>query len=185
MTVRAQPALVVIVGPIAAGKSTLAVELGRRLRARGESVAVVGLDSVAQMVLPTMEWAWVHDVHGQLVRAWLATPVRTVVAEGPSTPAELDQLMRCVPGDVAVLTVVLTTPYETALARAAHDPGRGLSKDPAFLRADHDRFETGRPQLACDLALDTADASPRALAERVAHALDGRRGTGPTAGCSD
>ncbi len=114
MRARPRPALIVIVGPIAAGKSTLAAQVGQRLRERGESVAVVGLDSVAQMALPTLDWAWAHEVHGHLVRAWLATPVRTVIAEGPSTAAELDQLMRCVPGDVGALTVILMTRYEIA-----------------------------------------------------------------------
>ncbi len=174
---RAQPVLVVIVGPIAAGKSTLAAEVGRRLRERGESVAVVGLDSVAEMALRAVDWTWTHEVHAALVRAWLATPVRTVVAEGPGTASELDQLMRCVPEDVGVLTVVLSTRYEVALRRALKDPDRGLSKDPEFLRRDHDRFESSRPDLACDLALNSADASPATLAERVIVSLDGRRGS--------
>ncbi len=174
---RAQPVLVVIVGPIAAGKSTLAAEVGRRLRERGESVAVVGLDSVAEMALRAVDWTWTHEVHAALVRAWLATPVRTVVAEGPSTASELDQLMRYVPGDVGVLTVVLSTRYEVALRRALEDPDRGLSKNPEFLRRDHDRFESSRPDLACDLALNSADASPATLAERVIVTLDGRRGS--------
>jgi hypothetical protein len=172
---RPQPALIVIVGPIAAGKSTLAADVGQRLRKRGESVAVVGLDSVAEMALPTLDWEWAHEVHGQLVRAWLATPVHTVIAEGPSTTAEVAQLMRSVPGDVGVLSVVLTTHYEIALQRALQDPDRGLSKDPDFLRRDHDRFETGRPDIACDLALDSAEATPAVLAERVIVTLDSRR----------
>ncbi len=179
MSASARPVLIVIVGPIAVGKSTLATHVGQRLRARGESVAVVGLDSVAEMALPTLDWAWAHEVHAHLVRAWLATPVRTVIAEGPSTAAELDELMRCLPGDVDALTVVLTTRYEVALRRALHDRGRGVSKDPAFLREDHDRFETGRPHLACDLALDSADATPSTLAGHVTHALDRRRASRP------
>jgi hypothetical protein len=174
---RAEPVLIVIVGPIAAGKSTLAAEVAQRLRQRGEPVAVVGLDSVAEMALRAVDWAWAHEVHAALVRAWLATPVRTVVAEGPGTASELDQLMRYVPGDVAVLTVVLSTRYEVALRRALQDPDRGLSKDPEFLRRDHDRFESSRSDLAYDLALNSADASPATLAERVIVTLDGRRGS--------
>jgi adenylylsulfate kinase-like enzyme len=172
---RPQPALVVIVGPIAAGKSTLAAAVAQRLRARGEAVAVVGLDSVAEMALPTLDWEWAHEVHGQLVRAWLATPVRTVVAEGPSTAAEVDRLMRCLPRDVEVLTVVLTTRYEVALRRAQQDPDREISKDPEFLRGDHDRFESSRPHLTCDLLVDSSEPTPSTLAERVTQALDGRR----------
>jgi len=165
----------VIVGPIAAGKSTLAAAVAQRLRERGEAVAVVGLDSVAEMALPTLDWESAHEVHGHLVRAWLATPVGTVIAEGPSTAAELDQLMRYVPRDVEVLTVVLTTRYEVALRRAQQDPDRGISKDPDFLRGDHDRFDSSRPHLMCDLIVDSSDAPPSTLAEHVTHALDGRR----------
>lgn len=135
----------------------------------------MGLDSVAEMALPTLDWAWAHEVHGQLVRAWLAAPVCTVIAEGPSTPAELDQLMRWVPNDVGVLTVVLRTPYATALERAVQDVDRGISKDPDFLRGDHDRFEAVRPDLSCDLTLDGAEATPTTLAKRVIHTLDSRR----------
>ena len=165
-----------IVGPIAAGKSTLAAEVGRLLRARGDAVAVVGLDEVADMTLRSVDWTWAHQVLGQLVRAWLATPVRTVVAEGPATPDELDLLVRSVPTDAGVLTVVLSAPYETALSRAAREPGRGLSRDPDFLRRAHDRFESGRAGLACDLALDSAQERPAALAQRVVVTLD-RLGT--------
>lgn len=165
------PALVVVVGPIAAGKSTLAAEVGRRLRARGESVAVVGLDSVAEMALPGLDWDWAHEVHGQLVRAWLTTPVDTVVAEGPSTREELDRLLQSVPGDVEVLTVVLATPYAVAVERAQRDPARGLSKDPEFLRRDRVRFEGSRPELEADLVLDGGSESASVLAERVVGAL--------------
>ncbi len=175
MTAPARPRLVVVVGPIAAGKSTLAAEVGRRLRERGESVAVVGLDSVAEMAQPTLDWDWAHEVHAHVVGAWLATSVRTVIAEGPSTPAELDLLMRCVPGDVAVLTAVLVTRFAVALERALQDPGRGLSRDPDFLREDHDRFERGRRHLTCDLTLDGAVAAPPVLAQHVVDALDGQR----------
>jgi hypothetical protein len=51
------------------------------------------------MALPTLDWSWAHEVHGHLVGAWLATEVQTVVAEGPSTPGELAQLMRCLSSD--------------------------------------------------------------------------------------
>jgi len=167
--------LVVVVGAIASGKSTLAAEVARQLGRRGESVALVGLDSVAEMALPTVDWDWVHEVHGQLVRAWLATPVSTVLAEGPSTPSELEQLLRCVGHDVDVLTVVLVTPYDVALRRALTDPGRGVSRDPDFLEADHRRFAEGLAALRGDVVLDGAEAPAAALAERVVAALDGRR----------
>jgi hypothetical protein len=106
---------------------------------------------------------------------FLATAVRTVVAEGPSTRAELDLLMGFVASDVGVLTVVLATRYEVALRRAQQDPDRVLSRDPDFLKRDHDQFERGLSDIACDLALDGAEATPTTLAERVIVTLDGRR----------
>jgi hypothetical protein len=175
VSARTQPRLVVVVGPIAAGKSTLAAEVAQRLRGRGESVVVAGLDEVAEMALPTLDdWAWAHEVHGRLVGAWLATPVQRVVAEGPATPAELERLMRSVPADVGVVTVVLVTSYATALSRAAGDPGRGLSKDPDFLGRQHARFQRGLPHLVADLVLDSTDESAATLAGRVVVALDER-----------
>ena len=54
--------LVVVNGPIAAGKSTFSSALAHRLRAEGRSVAVVGLDEVFFMIrsLPdaTLDETW-------------------------------------------------------------------------------------------------------------------------------
>jgi energy-coupling factor transporter ATP-binding protein EcfA2 len=75
--------LVLIAGPIASGKSTLADTLAGKLRSGGRAVVVVGLDTVAEMALPTLpDWTWAHEVHGQLVGAWLEKPIHTVIAEG-------------------------------------------------------------------------------------------------------
>lgn len=167
-----QHRLLVIVGPIASGKSTLASQVADLLRSAGEAVAVVGLDTVAEMALPTLgDWAWAHEVHGRVVGAWLATPIPTVIAEGPETPAEADQLMRHVPHDVSVLTVLLVTRYETALKRAIADSGRGVSKDPAFLAKMYQRFENQLHDIAYDLRLDSGESSPDELAEHVIRAL--------------
>lgn len=85
-----QTRLVMISGPIASGKSTLAAELARLLRNAGLSVALTDLDTVAEMALPTLpDWAWAHDIHAQLVGAWLATGIDVVVDEGTSRPNEV------------------------------------------------------------------------------------------------
>jgi adenylylsulfate kinase-like enzyme len=44
------PELIVIVGPIASGKSTVAYELGSRFRAADRSVAVLDLDDVVETI---------------------------------------------------------------------------------------------------------------------------------------
>lgn len=166
--------LVLIIGPIASGKTTLANDLAAGLRSLGEAVAVIGLDTVAEMALPTLDdWTWAHEIHGQLVGAWLGTPIPTVIAEGPETPAEIAQIMRYVDRDTRVLKVLVTTEYETALARAGADPTRGLSKDPRFLRQMYDRFEMAQPEIRYDLRFDTG-ATPtseivRHLITKLAH----------------
>jgi energy-coupling factor transporter ATP-binding protein EcfA2 len=160
--------LVLIIGPIASGKSTLAATLADKLRSSGEPVAVVGLDTVAEMALPTLaDWTWAHEVHGQLVGAWLEKPIATVIAEGPGTPEEIDLIMRHVGSDVRVMKVLITTGYETALARAAADPSRGLSKDPEFLRRMHRRFEETRPDIPYDVQFNTEELSSDDIAQQV------------------
>ncbi len=164
--------MVVVIGPIASGKSTLASELAGLLRAAGEAVAVVGLDTVAEMALPTLDdWAWAHDIHGQIVAAWLATPTTTVIAEGLETPTEVNQLMSHVPSDVSVLSVLLIARYETARQRTSADPSRGISRDPDFLATMYQRFNNELPGLTYDLQLHSEDASPGALAARVVAAI--------------
>jgi energy-coupling factor transporter ATP-binding protein EcfA2 len=164
--------LVLIIGPIASGKSTLADTVAGKLRSRGEAVTVVGLDTVAEMALPTLaNWSWAHEVHGQLVGAWLEKPIPTVIAEGPETPEEIEQIMRHVGSDVSVRKVLITTSYETALARAIQDPTRGLSKDPVFLRRMYQRFELTRPDIAHDIQFDTNELSSDDIAEQVIEGL--------------
>lgn len=166
--------LVLVVGPIASGKSTLATRVARRLRADGETVAVVPLDTVAEMALPSLpDWSWAHAAHGRLVGAWLDTPITTVIAEGLETPDEIALLLEQVPDGVAPFTVLLTTSYEGALVRAQADPTRNLSRDPEFLARMHARFARTRDEIAHDLLLDTESASADALAERVVTALRG------------
>jgi energy-coupling factor transporter ATP-binding protein EcfA2 len=165
--------LVVVSGPIASGKSTLAAELARLLRSAGESVAVVGLDTVAEMALPTLDdWAWAREIYGQVVRAWLKTPISTVIAEGTAIPSEVGELLGHVPRDVRVVTVLLVTRYETALSRVRADPTRGRSRDPEFLDRMYRRFNDGLTGMAADLSFTSDESSAGALAAKVAAALD-------------
>jgi adenylylsulfate kinase-like enzyme len=48
--IRSVPKLVILTGPIAAGKNTVANALARRLTDRGGTVVVVDIDDVAAMV---------------------------------------------------------------------------------------------------------------------------------------
>jgi hypothetical protein len=138
----------------------------------GEAVAVVGLDTIAEMALPTLDdWTWAHEIHGQVVGAWLATPIPTVIAEGTGTQAEVEQVLRHVPSDVQVFRVLLVTRYETALRRATADPTRGISKDPDFLGRMYVRFNDELPGMAYDLRLDSEESSTGVLAAQVVATL--------------
>lgn len=162
------PRLVMISGPIASGKSTLAGDLVRLLRLEGFSVALADLDTVAEMALPTLpSWDWAHGVHAQLVGAWLRTGVDIVVDEGTSNPAEVQQVLDQAPEGTDVFHVVLTADLDASLARARADSGRGISQDPAFLRGDHEAYSRHLPQLPSSLRLHVEGQEPAALAREV------------------
>lgn len=144
-----------ITGPIAAGKSTLASAVVDRLREQGRTVALVDLDTVAEMALPTLpDWEWAHEIHADLVGAWTARPLDVVVDEGSSTPGEVAQILAAVPGGVPVLRVLLVADVDRSWERAQGDPTRGLSKDRDFLGRTYDTYARVLPELSHDLLLD-------------------------------
>lgn len=170
---RPRTRLVMISGPIATGKSTVTAELTILLGSAGLSVALTDLDTVAEMALPTLpDWDWAHRIHAHLVGAWLATSIDVVVDEGTSSPTEVQQVLGQVPTGTDVLHVVLTADFDASLARAQADPGRGLSKDPDFLGADHDAYTRCLPKLPCSLRLHVEGKKPTALARQVFDAVN-------------
>lgn len=164
--------LIVISGPIASGKSTLAAAMAAEVRRRGLTVAVTALDAVAEMALPSLpDWAWAHTVHGHLVRAWLTTEVDLVIDEGTCSADEVRQILEEVDAGTLVQHVVLTADFARSLDRAQRDAGRGISKDPDFLRADHERYAAELPHLPCDVRVHVEDRSPLVLAVEVLDSL--------------
>ncbi|GAA2024389.1 zeta toxin family protein [Pseudokineococcus marinus] len=171
----AAPLLVVLAGPQASGKSALASALGAELRRRGERVAVVELDAIAAMALPTLPgWDEAHAVFEAVVALWARTDLTCVVAEGSGTAPEVARLVRVAPPGTAVLTVAVTTDLPTAHARAQEDPTRGVSKDLAFLRGVYDRWPRERSAMAPDLVVDTTAADVADGVARVVDALAAR-----------
>ncbi|MEQ4304761.1 AAA family ATPase [Plantactinospora sp. B6F1] len=177
------PQLLVLTGPIAAGKNTVADRLTRRLTGDGRTVVIVDVDEVAAMVGPPGAgraglWFAAHEAHGALVGQWMRSDVEYVVAVGPfHTDVERAALTRTLPDDAAVLWVVIDAPVSVTFARAQADPGRVLSREPGFHHRAHQRFREQLPTIPADLTFD----SEKLDAERIATGIAERLGLAGTA----
>jgi len=171
--------LVVLTGPIAAGKNTVADRLAERLTP-GRTVVVADVDDVAAMVGPPGAaeaglWFAAHEAHGALVGGWMRSAVDCVVAVGPIYSAEEQAAMtRTLPADAPVLWVVIDAAVSVTLARAQADPGRGRSRDPDFHHAAHRRFRRLLPLIPADRTFDSAKLAADQIAAEIADALDAR-----------
>src|SRR5919202_6095781 len=169
--------LLVITGPIAAGKNTVASLIADALAVRGRSAVLVDVDDVAAMVAGPGAaaaglWFAAHQAHGALVGAWLQTPVDHVIAVGPIyTPREQAALLEPLPEASAVHWVVIDAPVAVTLARAQSDPGRGLSRDPEFHDHAHQRFRRLLPQIPAAQTFNSAQMSAEQIAGAVLDAI--------------
>jgi hypothetical protein len=172
------PHLVILTGPIAAGKNTVADRLTERLTGHGRTVAVADVDDIAAMVGPPGAgpagmWPVAHEAHGALVGQWMRSSLDYVVVVGPfHTAEEQAALTGWLPDDAAMLWVVIDCPVSVTFARAQADPSRGLSREPGFHHRAHQRFRRLLPGIPADLTFDSeqwdADQIAAAIAETLA-----------------
>lgn len=145
--------LVVVVGPIASGKSTTANALADRLAGPDRLVVAVDLDDVVFAQRAPLDehgetWARGRRVHAALVGAWFAEGVDVVVAHGPlQHDPGLATLLAAVPAGTDVVRVLLQVSFEAAVTRVLADPTRVFSRDLDFLRECHDRFAVLHPDV--------------------------------------
>lgn len=169
--------LVVITGPIAAGKNTVASLIADRLTARGRSAVLVDVDDVAAMVTggaaaAARLWSAVHEAHGALVGAWMKTAADVVIAVGPIyAPGEQAALLEPLPDASAVHWVVIDATVNVTLARAQGDPRRGLSREPKFHRDAHQRFRQLLPKIPAAQTFDSERMSAEQIASAVLDAI--------------
>jgi len=136
--------LVVVTGPIAAGKSTVAAAVGVRMQDAGLSAAVVDLDEIvaslrASQAHQQQSWDQARRAHAALVGGWLRSGVDVVVADGPfHDPDEIATLLSHVPPYTVSRWCWLDVPFDVARRRTAADPTRGVSRDPGFLQRSHE-----------------------------------------------
>jgi chloramphenicol 3-O-phosphotransferase len=170
--------VVVLGGPIASGKTSLAAAVRRTLGNRGVSAATIDLDLVYEVLegkdAPKDNgetWSRARRLAASLTDALFDEGVDAVIAEGDF----LDQRARsdfvsALRSDAEVVFVTLSLPWAIALERAKQDPTRGISRDPVFLRRHYEELsEVLRERPATDLVIDTSKAG---IAE-AAHELAG------------
>jgi thymidylate kinase len=169
-------ALVVVVGPQASGKSTLANALSAELRRRDEKVALVELDQIAAMALPTLpSWEAAHHIFESTTGLWARTALTCVIAEGSGTQDEVSRLLRQAPPDAVTVTVVTTASFEVALARAQADPTRGVSKEHSFLSRVYERWSREITRINSDVLIDTNALDVDQCIERIRAAISSAR----------
>jgi chloramphenicol 3-O-phosphotransferase len=168
--------LVVITGPIASGKSTLAAALWSLLSQRGFSAAITDLDDVVfshNDGFDDAPWTRGRAVHGELVAAWLRSGVDVVLVHGPFyTPEEIAPLLTPLPAGVTPRWVLLLVGYDLALERVTADLTRAGSRNPDFLRYTHTRFAELLPGLPdAEWTFDTAVTPVDEIAAAIADSL--------------
>lgn len=171
-------ALVLLVGPQASGKSTVARALSKDLRRRGELVALVGLDQIAEMALPTLpSWDTAARIFAMVAGEWARADLTCVIAEGIASQDEVSILLDHTPATAAIVTVVMTTPFGAALPRAQADPTRGASRDRDWLADRYQEWSVEVDRLDADVHIDASASSVDQGVRQVQAAIQSARST--------
>jgi adenylylsulfate kinase-like enzyme len=168
-----------MVGPQASGKSTVARALSAELRRRGERVALVELDQVAEMALPTLpSWETAGRIFAMVAGEWARADLTCVVAEGIASQDEVSLLLEHTPAAAAVVTVVMTTPFDVALPRAQADLTRGASRERGWLADRYQEWSVELGRIDADVQVDAGASSVDQAVEQVHAAIELARAAG-------
>jgi adenylylsulfate kinase-like enzyme len=171
--------VIVITGPIASGKSTVARELARQLELTQVRAEVIDLDRVHDRLTANgstaddSTWTLARQEAARVANAFLEEGVAVVIAEGsfnvPGDRAALAQHLRPSSG---LVFVILQVSFEEALRRAQGDPTRGRSRDRHFLGSHFAaRHDVLAAVPATDIVIDTERVTPTAAAGKIARWL--------------
>lgn len=168
--------VVLIVGPQASGKSTVARAVVTSLRERNERVALVGLDEIAGMALPTLpSWDAAARIFATVVGEWTRADLTCVVAEGISCRGEIDLVTARAPEPAAIITIAMTSSLDAATPRALADPTRGISRDARWLADRYDEWRLERSLIDEHLTLDMGSLSVQEGVARTVAAIEAKR----------
>jgi hypothetical protein len=170
------PILITIVGPIAAGKNTVAELLAERCVETGRTVVVADVDDVAFMLRPPARraglWLAAHRAHGALVAQWMQSKVDVVVALGPIYDEdEQEALYGQLPVGETPCRVLIDAPLSTTWQRVSADSSRGGSRQREFHESAHARYRSLLPGIRVDLTFDSSRSSAAEIAGSICRTL--------------
>jgi shikimate kinase len=168
--------LVIITGPVGAGKSTTSQAIARALQSRNVSTAVIDLDEVYCMARQQADfndrkmWATARRASAALTESFYASGLQAVIVEGGFLSAiEYAELRQHVTADVNEFFFTVLTSASTALHRAQTDPNPGrvvsrLAEVQANLYAE---FTEALPFLRETSVIIEADSRPPELLAEI------------------
>ncbi len=167
--------VIVITGPIASGKSTIAKALAAALIDAGVRAAVIDLDVVHDEVVadgaPADDDAWTSARRraAAATNALASDGVDVVIAEGSyNRPGDREAFDRELRVGTSPVYIALRVSYEGALRRARGDPTRGRSRDASFLAAHFaSRAAVLAAPPATDIVIDTERTTAAAAAAMI------------------
>jgi adenylylsulfate kinase-like enzyme len=168
--------VIVITGPIASGKSTVAGELARELQLNGVRAEVIDLDLVHDRLTADgsasddLTWTLAREETATAASALLEQGVAVVIADGSfNLPSDRAAFVEHLRPSTRLVFVTLRVSFDEALRRAQADPTRGVSRNPEFLGAHFAaRYDVLTAVPSTDIVIDTERTTPKAAAEKIA-----------------
>jgi predicted enzyme related to lactoylglutathione lyase/chloramphenicol 3-O-phosphotransferase len=170
--------VLIITGPIASGKSTLAQALAAESRGSGSRAAVVDLDPMYAMLHdgPLMSDPLIarlaRRAAAALVDQYIVDGIQLVIVVGDFwTSGQRDEFTQRLSSGVALVFVTLGVSVEEAFRRVELDSNRRLSRIPEALRQSHADFAAS-PRITGDVIIDSSVLSVAEVAARIRSVLD-------------
>ena len=170
--------VIVICGPIASGKSTVAQALAQLFDRQGLPAAAIDLDLVYEMLQTDgsakespATWRRARRAAAGLTDVLLREGVTVVIAEGDFlTAEERAEYVDALESADQPLFVTLRVSVDIALERVQGDASRGLSRDPDFLRGYYEQLEDAiRRRPETDLVVDASSVGIEEAALTINH----------------
>jgi lactoylglutathione lyase len=172
------PSVLIISGPIASGKSTVAQALAADSRAAGANAVVIDLDRMYMMLDdgPVMSDAEMsrraRRATAALVDHYVLDGLDLIIAEGDFwTPGQRDEFTCRLTSGIAPVFITLRVSVEEALRRVQSDPNRRLSRIPEVLRRSHADFAAAA-QIAGEVTIDSTLLSVTEVAAHIRSVLE-------------